>query len=169
MRKLSLLLLITVISILSCRRENNSMDDFFKAYEGLEGVSIAKLPPALFLPLLKRSGYVQDSSVENIDLIRIMVYNKTDDNNPDWNLIRSEIITRLDGLQFEDLINYSGGGDEGVIRILDTGEYISDLVVLINNSKSLSLIGISGKMQMSDITKLATGIDFKSFRDFKIN
>jgi hypothetical protein len=169
MRKILLFILIPIVFSYSCKREKNRIDDIFSEYEGLEGVSIATLPPVLFLTLLQKYGNAPDLSIENLEIVRIMVYNKTSSNNLDTSPIMKEIITELDGLKFEDLLRYSGSGDEGIIKIHDTGVYISDLMFLINNAESLLLIGISGKMETSNIMQLATEIDFKSFKEFRIN
>jgi hypothetical protein len=169
MHKLILIILVAAVFSFSCKREKKGIDDIFSEYERQDGVSMIKLPPALFLALLQKNENVPDLSIDNIDLVRFLTFNKTGSNNLAGKLILKEITSDLDGLKFEDLLRYSKSGYEVVVKILETGEYISDLIVIINDNENPMVVGVSGKFKTDDITRLASEIDFNSFKGIQLN
>lgn len=169
MRKLIIFILVAFICCFSCRREENSVDKVFSEYEGRDGAYVLKLPPSLFLALLQKYKSVNDVSFEGVDLVRLMKYNRTESNGFNGAQIINNINSELDELQLEDLLRYSQSGNEVIVKVFEKEDYIRDLIIIINDNESVTLIGISGKMETGNITKLAAEIDFKSLNDIKLN
>jgi hypothetical protein len=167
MRKLIIFILFASIFILSCTREENNMDKVFSEYDGQEGAYIVKLPPTLFLLLLQKYNAVQDVSFDGVEFVRLMKYNKTESNGFEGQKIISKITSELEELQFEDLLRYSQSGNEVIVKVFEKDDNISDLIILMNDNESVTMIGISGKMKIDDITKLASEIDFKSLNEIQ--
>jgi hypothetical protein len=169
MRKITLIILFTSIFFFSCRREENSVDKIFSEYEGEDGVYMLKLPPSMFLLLLQKYSNVPDVSFDGLDLVKLMKYNKTESNGFNGTQIINNISSELRELQLEDLLQYSQSGNEVIVKIFEKDDYISDLIILMNDNESVTMIGISGKMEIDDITKLASEIDFKSLKEIQLN
>lgn len=169
MRKIWLVILIITLINFSCKKKEPGLDQIFSEYSDLKGVSFIKLPPTLFKVYLEKYENVPEISFENVKVIRYMVVDKTETDIPNKPTMVNDINSELDLLKFEDLLRYSESGNETIVRILDNGNYISDLMILVNDNGSLMMIGISGQMKMEDITNLASKIDFTSLKGIRIN
>jgi hypothetical protein len=171
MRKLVIFIIYILILCFSCKREENRVDKVFSEFDGMDGVYMLKLPPSLFLVLLQKYNYnnVNDVSFDGVDLVRLMKYNKTESNGFNKTQIIKDLISGLEELQFEDLLKYSESGNEVIVKVFEKDGYTSDLIILFNDNESVTLIGITGKMEIGNITKLAAEIDFKSMKNIQFN
>jgi hypothetical protein len=154
---LTVLLILLILS--ACNSEKNR--EIFEDFEGEEGIYMIKMPPALFLGMLNAGSETDNVELGNIDFIKLMVFDESKSTAKSSGDILKEIINKFDHYGYEMTIQFSSGGSDISAYLLDNGDFISDLMIVINGEDGLVGLGLSGNLDGKALMELASTVDYE--------
>ncbi|HUS86524.1 MAG TPA: DUF4252 domain-containing protein [Bacteroidales bacterium] len=164
------LLVISALSVQSCNREERNRE-IFEDYEGNEGIYMIKLPPSLFLGMIN-SGTGKDvdsNEIGNVDFVKVMVFDQSEAGGKTTGELFGEISNKFSSFGYEMIIRINSGGSDISAYILEKDPFVSDLMLIIREDKSLTGIGLSGRLDSKAILNFASEIDFDDLKGLMDN
>lgn len=164
---ISLILAVIIIAAISSCRPGKKNEEIFSEFEGEEGMYIVKLPPLLFLGLLGiSSDETQTDQLGDIDYVKLLIYGKEGAEEADAQEVLSRLQENFDEFEYENVMGMTSSGTFISAYILNDEEYISDLMVIIKEDKSLVCLGLSGKLNGNEVFNFATELEYDKLRNF---
>lgn len=159
-------LLISVI-LPGCSGEKKNQE-IFDEFEGEEGIYMIKLPPGLFLGMLSMGDGcdIDPSDIGDIDMVKVMIFDQNKAANRTSGELIDEIKGKFDKFGYEMIIQLNSSGSDISAYILENGEDVTDLMVLVNEGSTMIGMGLSGKLDARSIMKFASEVDYEQFRGF---
>ena len=163
-KMLSALVLLVLISA-ACNRPQYGNNEIFSRYEGEKGVFIMQIPPALFISLAEKNETAPGELKEagKIDMVKVMVYNKPQPEGKTVAEIEAEVKEMVEKFGYEVMMSMTGDKTVIYVYMLESGEFISDLLVMaMEGDSSMTLIGLSGELNEEALIKLTSQSNIKS-------
>lgn len=123
-----------------------------------------QIPPALFISLAENdeTAHGDLKKAGKIEMVKVMVYNKPESEGKAAAEIEGEIRRMVDEFGYEVMMSMTGGKTVVYVYLLESGEIISDLLIMAVDGESMTLIGLSGELNEKALAKLASESNMKS-------
>jgi len=167
------ILFLTVLLLFNngCRKDPKSNEDIFSQLEGQDGIYTFKVPPALFIILARSevpSGEMIDM-IGEIENVKLLLFDPTKSKSKTAGNISDEIFASFREFGYELVIRVSHEGADFAAYILDNGDYVTDLMVVITDESSVKSIGLTGKLDSNSITNFAAVMDYSRIKELMDN
>lgn len=156
-------ILLVGILFQACQNEKNK--EIFDEFEGQEGFSMIKLPPRLFLGLVEGETGTSTDNLGSVDLVKLMIFDESASDKRSSRELAEELSAKFDKYGYELAIDFASGGTAISAYVLENEEYVSDLMIIINEKESLIGLGLSGKLDSQSLMKFASEIDYDDLKD----
>ncbi|MCA1757451.1 MAG: DUF4252 domain-containing protein [Bacteroidales bacterium] len=156
-------ILVLILSA-ACSKKQPGNQEIFSRYEGKKGVYIMKIPPALMVTLAGSDEKVSENldSAGQIDMVKVMVYNRPENEGKTAGETGDEVRAMAHDFGYDLMMSMAGAKTDVSVFMLERGETISDLLVLAREGETLTLIGLSGKLNAEAIMNLISQSDLNS-------
>lgn len=123
-----------------------------------------QIPPALFVSLAENdeNGPGELKKAGKIEMVKVMVYNRPESEGKAAAEIEGEVMGMVDEFGYEVMMSMTGGKTVVYVYMLESGEIISDLLIMAVDGESMTLIGLSGELNEKALAKLASESNMKS-------
>jgi len=166
--KRTILAALTMLLLMSTQllnAQNSSAIALFDKYGGKDGyttVSISKELFGMFADMNAEDPDTKDvkAMMEQLDGIRILMYETEDANNAELASFKEEI-SKLQVSGFSELMVVKQPGEEVKFLALKKGDKIGELLLVINGDKQAGFISIIGTIDMNTIGKLSKAMNFE--------
>lgn len=166
--KRTILAAVTMLLLMSTQllnAQNSSAIALFDKYGGKDGyttVSISKELFGMFADMNAEDPDTKDvkAMMEQLDGIRILMYETEDANNAELASFKEEI-SKLQVSGFSELMVVKQPGEEVKFLALKKGDKIGELLLVINGDKQAGFISIIGTIDMNTIGKLSKAMNFE--------
>lgn len=166
--KRTILAALTMLLLMSTQllnAQNSSAIALFDKYGGKDGyttVSISKELFGMFADMNAEDPDTKDvkAMMEQLDGIRILMYETEDANNAELASFKGEI-GKLQVSGFSELMVVKQPGEEVKFLALKKGDKIGELLLVINGDKQAGFISIIGTIDMNTIGKLSKAMNFE--------
>jgi hypothetical protein len=162
----TVLFLMTAVLFTACN-EQKSARDVFESYEGEPGVYSFRVPPTLFAAMMGEAGQDGVSDFEGVDLVKVLIFSEKEARETTHQEMLQDMTGRMKEMDFEELIRFSGSGANIVLQVKHhRGEesVVTDVIVLAMEEESFVALGLSGKMQLKDIARFASTVDYDQLK-----
>jgi hypothetical protein len=152
------ILLVIPILLAACSKKQSGNQEIFSRYEGDPGVYIMKVPPSLLNSMAGNDSEVAENLKDagKIDLVKVMVFNMQDESGRTVGEVSSEVREMTDNMGYDLMMSMSGGKTDVSVLMLESGETISDLLVIAREGETLTLVGLSGNLNADAIVELVS-------------
>lgn len=166
--KRTILAALTMLLLMSTQllnAQNSTAIALFDKYGGKDGyttVSISKELFGMFADMNSEDPDTKDvkAMMEQLDGIRILMYETEDANNAELASFKGEI-SKLQVSGFSELMVVKQPGEEVKFLALKKGDKIGELLLVINGDKQAGFISIIGTIDMNTIGKLSKAMNFE--------
>lgn len=166
--KRTILAALTMLLLMSTQllnAQNSTAIALFDKYGGKDGyttVSISKELFGMFADMNAEDPDTKDvkAMMEQLDGIRILMYETEDANNAELASFKGEI-SKLQVSGFSELMVVKQPGEEVKFLALKKGDKIGELLLVINGDKQAGFISIIGTIDMNTIGKLSKAMNFE--------
>jgi hypothetical protein len=166
--KRTILAAVTMLLLMSTQllnAQNSSAIALFDKYGGKDGyttVSISKELFGMFADMNAEDPDTKDvkAMMEQLDGIRILMYETEDANNAELASFKEEI-SKLQVSGFSELMVVKQPGEEVKFLAMKKGDKIVELLLVINGDKQAGFITITGTIDMNTIGKLSKAMNFE--------
>jgi hypothetical protein len=164
----ALTLLASIFLIATACNKSEGNENLFYELEGRDGISIFKIPVLLFNGIasleLKEGDAIDD--LGDIEIVKVLVFDQKSAKKMTLSEVSGIITAKLTGMGYEELLQVSASGIATTAFLLDNGQYISDLMVVITEGESIIGIGLSGRLDINTISKFASGFDYSIIKEY---
>ena len=117
-----------------------------------------KVPPSLLTSMAGKDSEVAENLKDagKIDLVKVMVFNMQDESGRTVGEVSSEVREMTDNMGYDLMMSMSGGKTDVSVLMLESGETISDLLVIAREGETLTLVGLSGNLNADAIVELVS-------------
>lgn len=158
--------IVMLILLAACSKKQSGNQDIFSRYEGEPGVYIMKVPPSLLTTLAGNDKEVAENLKDagKIDMVKVMVFNRQDNGGKTIGEINSEVREMTNKMGYEIMMSMTGGKTDVSVLMLESGETISDLLVIAREGETLTVIGLSGNLNTDAIVELVSRSELDSLQ-----
>ena len=160
-----LLLSLTFVGLaLIVQAQSNPIDAMFNKYSEKEGFTVVSISSKMLGMFANHDAESKDADniISRLKSIKIL---SVEDSTLNINLnFYSELAKRLDMSVYEELMTVKEGPDITKFLIRQTGNTISELLVITGGPGGNSLISIKGDLDMKNISTLSDQIGIKDLK-----
>lgn len=157
MKKLALFITALCLTIL-IQAQSNPIDEMFDKYSEKEGFTVVTISGKMFSMFANLDDEKKDADnvISKLKSIRIL---SVEDSLLNKNLnFYTELSKKLDLSVYEDLMSVKEGPDITRFLIKQTGNTISELLVITGGPAGNSLISIKGNLNLKNIKELSNSV-----------
>lgn len=161
-------LVLLVFSGLQLSAQKSVIDQFFQKYANEDNSTVVNIPPKTFsmfskLDINSKDGQQFAQLVKQITGFRLLAKENTDRGRQLFKEATS-FLTR----EFEDLLTVRDGKDDVRFMVRENNKgNIAELVMLVGGEKEFVAMSLTGDINLSEISKLANGVDFQGMKHLK--
>jgi hypothetical protein len=162
--KKSFLVLAAFFLTIAIKAQSNPVDEMFNKYSDKDGFTIVTISSRMFSMFanLDSENPDADNLIKRLKSIRILTVEDSLLNN---NLnFYSELSRKLDMSVYEELMVVKEGRDITKFLIRETGNIISELLIIKGGPGGNSLISIKGDLSMKNISDLSKNIGIQELK-----
>ncbi len=169
MKKLIFTILAALFMIPVFAQETN---DLFEKYNGKEGFTSVNISKELFTMMAQMNVESEDEEAKEmieamgkLDIIRILMLEKDDSNNKDFNEFRDEL-KDFNLTTYTELMNIKENGDNVKIMVKKEGDIFGEWLLLIDQDDEVGFISISGDIDIETMSKFSKVMGMKGMDKF---
>lgn len=150
--------ILAVIILASCAstKEVEGYADFYKKYKHNEEVINFGLPTGLIgLFLNNKEDKELKQFLKNVDHFRFFIAEDS------TKTLISTLYQYLPEDTYKDVMVINDGGDKVTFKARESGEAISEIIILVEEEKSFVVMNIEGEFTYEDVKKISKAIDIK--------
>lgn len=153
-----------LIILAACSKKQSGNQDIFSRYEGEPGVYIMKVPPSLMTTLAGSDEELAENlkNAGKIDIVKVMVFNRPENGEKTVAEVNSEVKEMTGKMGYDLMMSMTGGKTDVSVLMLESGEMISDLLVIAREGETLTVIGLSGNLNTEAIVDLISQSELNS-------
>jgi hypothetical protein len=156
--------IVMLIILAACSKKQSGNQDIFSHYEGEPGVYIMKVPPSLMTTLAGSDEELAENlkNAGKIDIVKVMVFNRPENGEKTVAEVNSEVKEMTSKMGYDLMMSITGGKTDVSVLMLESGEMISDLLVVAREGETLTVIGLSGRLNTDAIVNLVSQSELDS-------
>ena len=159
MKKLILLPLF-LLAALSAFAQNDAITRFFAKYQDDERFTVVYVSPKLFQMISKIEADDPDWAkarevIADLGGLRIL----TADSVGDGNEMYKDALSRVPQKEYEELLTVRDGDENVRFWIKENNNTINELLLLVGEPKSFTLLSFTGKIDLNKISSLSKSLD----------
>jgi hypothetical protein len=158
MKTKNLLLIICLLCSSIVCAQNSTINKIFDKYEDEDNIVIISISKAMFklIPGNINAGNIDISNIiPKIESMRLMTSSKKEIKEK----LNLEIKKLIDSdKNYETLMRIKDGKSNTIFSVRNKDNFISELIMLIDNEESFTVIYITGNFVLEDIQKIAENI-----------
>ncbi len=160
MKKVLFLLSILVLAAQSIQAQNDAIMRFFDKYVEDERFTVVYVSPKLFQLVAKIDTDDEDWEkakpvVSNLSGLRVL----TADSVSDGMALYKEAIGKVPVKEYEELLTVRDGEENVRIWIRESGNIISELLLLVGAPSEFVLLSLTGNIDLDNISELSKTLD----------
>jgi len=163
MKKL-ILFIASICAVLVLQAQTNPVDELFNKYSEKQGFTVVSISGKMFSMFATEDTENKDAEniINRLKSIKILT---VEDSllNKSLNFY-SELSKKLDLSVYEELMVVKGGPDITKFLIKQTGNTISELLVITGGPGGNSLISIKGNLNLKNISDLSKTMDIQELK-----
>lgn len=142
--------------------QHASIESFYNKYKNLEKVSTVKLTGWLLELAINSDGEEKDKLSQKLTNLRVLIMEEGNlVSQNDYQQLKKSV--KKDA--FEDLFQIREGKEVIEFMIREKGDFITDVLILVNNNDNFVLLSLEGRLRFSDLNDL--NIDIEGGDHFK--
>ena len=160
-----LILFFTALSLtIMVKAQSNPIDEMFNKYSEKQGFTVVSISSKMFSLFANKDAENKDAS-EIINKLKSIKILSVEDSLLNKNLnFYTELSRKLDLSVYEELILVKEGPDITKFLIKQTGNIISELLVITGGPGGNSLISIKGELNLKSISELSKSLDMQELK-----
>ena len=163
MKKIFLFFTAVCINLLM-QAQTNPVDEMFNKYSEKQGFTVVSISSKMFSLFANKDAENKDAS-EIINKLKSIKILSVEDSLLNKNLnFYTELSRKLDLSVYEELILVKEGPDITKFLIKQTGNIISELLVITGGPGGNSLISIKGELNLKSISELSKSLDMQELK-----
>jgi hypothetical protein len=163
MKKIFLFFAAVCINLLM-QAQTNPVDEMFNKYSEKQGFTVVSISSKMFSLFANKDAENKDAS-EIINKLKSIKILSVEDSLLNKNLnFYTELSRKLDLSVYEELILVKEGPDITKFLIKQTGNIISELLVITGGPGGNSLISIKGELNLKSISELSKSLDMQELK-----
>jgi hypothetical protein len=163
MKKIFLFFTAVCINLLM-QAQTNPVDEMFNKYSEKQGFTVVSISSKMFSLFANKDAENKDAS-EIINKLKSIKILSVEDSLLNKNLnFYTELSRKLDLSVYEELILVKEGPDITKCLIKQTGNIISELLVITGGPGGNSLISIKGELNLKSISELSKSLDMQELK-----
>jgi len=163
-----ILSLVTFCLAIIIQAQSNAVDDMFNKYSEKQGFTVVSISSKMFSLFANKDAENKDAG-EIINKLKSIKILSVEDSLLNMNLnFYTELSRKLDLSVYEELLVVKEGPDITKFLIRQTGNIISELLVITGGPKGNSLISIKGELNLKSISELSKSLDMQELSLDKI-
>jgi hypothetical protein len=163
MKKIFLFFTAVCINLLM-QAQTNPVDEMFNKYSEKQGFTVVSISSKMFSLFANKDAENKDAS-EIINKLKSIKILSVEDSLLNKNLnFYTELSRKLDLSVYEELILVKEGPDITKFLIKQTGNIISELLVISGGPGGNSLISIKGELNLKSISELSKSLDMQELK-----
>jgi hypothetical protein len=144
--------------------QTNPVDDMFNKYSERQGFTVVSISSKMFSLFANKDAENKDAG-EIINKLKSIKILSVEDSLLNKNLnFYTELSRKLDLSMYEELLVVKEGPDITKFLIRQTGNIISELLVITGGPKGNSLISIKGELNLKSISELSKSLDMQELK-----
>lgn len=147
-------------------------NELFEKYNGKEGFTSVNISKELFTMMAQMNVETEDDEAKDmieamgkLDFIRILMLEKDDSNNKNFNKFRDEL-KNFNLSTYTELMNIKENGDNVRIMVKKEGNLFNEWLLLIDQDDEVGFISISGDIDIETMSKFSKVIGMKGMDKF---
>ena len=159
-----ILLIASICAVLVLQAQTNPVDELFNKYSEKQGFTVVSISGKMFSMFANEDTENKDADniINKLKSIKIL---SVEDSSLNRNLnFYSELSKKLDLSLYEELMVVKGGPDITKFLIKQTGNIISELLVVTGGPGGNSLISIKGNLNLKNISDLSKTMDIQELK-----
>jgi Domain of unknown function (DUF4252) len=159
-----ILSLVTFCLAIIIQAQSNAVDDMFNKYSEKQGFTVVSISSKMFSLFANKDAENKDAG-EIINKLKSIKILSVEDSLLNMNLnFYTELSRKLDLSVYEELLVVKEGPDITKFLIRQTGNIISELLVITGGPKGNSLISIKGELNLKSISELSKSLDMQELK-----
>jgi hypothetical protein len=156
--------LVTLCLAITMQAQSNPVDEMFNKYSEKEGFTVVSISSKMFSLFANKDAENKDAG-EIINKLKSIKILSVEDSLLNKNLnFYTELSRKLDLSVYEELMVVKEGPDITKFLIRQTGNIISELLVITGGPKGNSLISIKGELNLKSISELSKSLDMQELK-----
>ena len=144
--------------------QSNPVDEMFNKYSEKQGFTVVSISSKMFSLFANKDAENKDAG-EIINKLKSIKILSVEDSLLNKNLnFYTELSKKLDLSVYEELMVVKEGPDITKFLIRQTGNIISELLVITGGPKGNSLISIKGELNLKSISELSKSLDMQELK-----
>lgn len=159
-----ILSLITFCLVGIIKAQSSAVDDMFNKYSEKQGFTVVSISSKMFSLFANKDTENKDAG-EIINKLKSIKILSVEDSILNKNLnFYTELSRKLDLSVYEELLVVKEGPDITKFLIRQTGNIISELLVITGGPEGNSLISIKGELNLKSISELSKSLDMQELK-----
>lgn len=160
-----ILSLVTFCLAIIIQAQSSAVDDMFNKYSEKQGFTVVSISSKMFSLFANKDAENKDAG-EIINKLKSIKILSVEDSLLNMNLnFYTELSRKLDLSVYEELLVVKEGPDITKFLIRQTGNIISELLVITGGPKGNSLISIKGELNLKSISELSKSLDMQELKN----
>jgi hypothetical protein len=156
--------IVTFCLAITIQAQSNPVDEMFNKYSEKQGFTVVSISSKMFSLFTNKDAENKDAG-EIINKLKSIKILSVEDSILNKNLnFYTELSKKLDLSVYEELILVKEGPDITKFLIRQTGNIISELLVITGGPKGNSLISIKGELNLKSISELSKSLDMQELK-----